>query len=604
MIPARRLHAVFFFLLSTAVGCGGGSTSTNQPPPSPTITSTPTPNAQEGVLYTYQLTATSPNANPITFSLEQAPAGASLSQNMLSWTPTHAESRIPNSFTVTATAGGGGKATQTWTVTPTGTVNISTLITYWSSSGTLNVPVQLPSNLPYPAALIPLQDGSLQHLQGAQNPDGTFSIPGVPSGYYWLQINPNANFWTPTSDFDLGHDVIGHPLTSGTQATTLFSYDVSRLLPTSQLGDLFISQPDTIGFTFPPEGPLAANSTSFKALIGIDSNIDWSQLHTLYLGQYQHSLLDNITAYTLGPSAILSNLSFTNGATNSIDDTLTEGASASLLLNVKGSEWASIASSSGPGNPSPVAADFSLFVQPFATDRYADPAESALFGPDLLLIRAAPGGLGAPAPPGAYACSFGIQPSATSIPNLGIPPIATDTGFGAILYDDPYSADWPRMFQYCQITQITFPRPNSSAVDSFYVTTKQTTPVPSDPVAPILSPVQSPMINGTSIFAGGAISGPNVTLSWSPPAIGQPTGYAVQVFQVITLPSGISAYGPAGVYYTSKTSVTIPFISANNIYVFSIFSLSDANAKIETSPFRHKIPSAEAATLSAPFVSN
>jgi len=158
------------------------------------------------------------------------------------------------------------------------------------------------------------------------------------------------------------------------------------------------------------------------------------------------------------------------------------------------------------------------------------------------------------------------------------------------------------MFQYCQISSVLLPRPNSTTTDTFYVANKQTTPLPSSPITPILSSVQSPMLNGSSLFTSATLSTTNVNISWNPPAIGQPYGYFVEVFQLVTLPTGAIGYAIAGVYATAKTSLTVPFISPSSTYVFAILAASDANATVEKSPFRHKIPSAESGVISAPFV--
>jgi len=48
--------------------------------------------------------------------------------------------------------------------------------------------------------------------------------------------------------------------------------------------------------------------------------------------------------------------------------------------------------------------------------------------------------------------------------------------------------------------------------------------------------------------------------------------------------------------------LSVPFLSVTNTYVFTILAASDANANIETSPFRHKLPFAESGVISAPFV--
>src|SRR5215471_15624433 len=205
-VPGKSFPFLVLFLTLILVGCGGGSM--NAPPPTITFTSTPVTSAEEGVAYSYQLAATSSNSSAVTFSLSSGPSGATLSGNTISWTPTHAESRASNSFTVTATTSAGGSATQSWTLTPNGTVNITAVVTYWTPTGSMNVAPQWIANA-IPSALVPQSDGSLQRLQGTANADGSVSIPNVPGGYYWLEIGPNANYWTSTSDFDDGRDAIG-----------------------------------------------------------------------------------------------------------------------------------------------------------------------------------------------------------------------------------------------------------------------------------------------------------------------------------------------------------------------------------------------------------
>jgi hypothetical protein len=185
---------------------------------------------------------------------------------------------------------------------------------------------------------------------------------------------------------------------------------------------------------------------------------------------------------------------------------------------------------------------------------------------------------------------------------LGNPPIVTDANLGTVTYNDPYPSTWQRNFQYCQLSQVTLQRPNSTATDTFTVGTSQITPLPSGPVTPILGPVQSPMVNGSSLFTPATLNTTSVTLSWNPPAIGQPYGYYVAVYQLVTVSSGISGYGLAGVYATAKTSVNVPFLSANNVYVFSITSMADAISSVELAPLRHQVPTARSGVVSAPMM--
>ena len=602
--PPRAL-SVLSFLIFTLPGCGGSSSPPPPPlpPPKPTITRSPPTTAAEGVAYSYQLAATSSDSSAITFSLTASPSGATLSGNTVSWTPTHGESRVSNSFTVTATTAAGGSATQSWSVTPNGTVNITALAAYRTPSGSINVAPQWPVNVNYPAALVPQPDGSLQRLQGAANSDGSFSIPNVPAGYYWLEINPNANYWTIASDFDEGYDVIGRPPATTTQSTTTFTSSISGINPSSTAGDFFLTQTDLDDSFSPAFGEIPANSTTFTSSLPVTSTIDWTQVTTLYLGQYVFTSSGNFTGYLLGPSQTVSNLAFVNGATDPINATLSSSPTVSLPHSISGSAWAALASSADPETPSPTLSDYAVFAQPYATDRLALSPSGLLLGPDLILLAPTlPPAANSVPVPASYACGFSVAPLNAPLSGLGVAAITTDVDYGTLSYGDPYPSAWPRMFQYGQISTVTFPRPNSTATDSFLVTNKQTTALPTGPVAPLLGPVQSATLNGGSFLQSATLSTTAVTINWNPTSIGQPYGYLVQVYQLGTLPSGGTGYALAGIHGTAKTSVAIPFLSSGNTYVSAILAGSDANANIETKPFRRQIPMAESAVVSAPFV--
>jgi hypothetical protein len=229
MSQASSKPLLYALLLSLVVaGCGGGSATM---PSGPKFTSAPVTTATEGMPYGYQLTATSPDMSAVSFALTAGPSGASLAGNTIAWIPTHQQSRMANKFIVTATMASGGSSRQTWTVTPHGTVQIKAVTTYWTPTGRIDIPSVWPANLPYPAALVPQTDGSLSRLQGSANPDGTFSIPNVPGGSYWLQLSPQSNYWTSTSNFDAGEDIVGSPLSVTNQNTTTINIALFGLDP-------------------------------------------------------------------------------------------------------------------------------------------------------------------------------------------------------------------------------------------------------------------------------------------------------------------------------------------------------------------------------------
>jgi hypothetical protein len=166
-------------------------------------------------------------------------------------------------------------------------------------------------------------------------------------------------------------------------------------------------------------------------------------------------------------------------------------------------------------------------------------------------------------------------------------------------YGDPFPAAWPRLFEYCQASTVSLPRPNSNATDTFTVVNRQTTVMPTGPVGPILSPVQNPTLNGASLFQAANLNTTSVTLSWNAPATGQAYGYYVRVFLLSTLqPGGNAEYLQVAQFGTAKTSMQVPFLHGGNTYAFVISAEMDPNANIETSPGRTKVPHAEASVVS------
>ena len=176
-------------------------------------------------------------ARHVTLALTGAPTGATLTGNTLNWTPSADQSRVPNQFSVTAT-NPFGSATQSWNVTPAGTVTGTWINTFWTSSGPVLVPVDILKNKDFvPTALVPQAEGSFQGVQGVGNSDGTFSIPNIPAGYYWLRLAANF-YWTSSSKFDFGADInmqtAGNILT--TSPTTRMNFNLLGLDPL-QSGD-------------------------------------------------------------------------------------------------------------------------------------------------------------------------------------------------------------------------------------------------------------------------------------------------------------------------------------------------------------------------------
>jgi len=625
------VFAVLFSIVSGLAGCGGGTIAS---PPAPIFASAPVTAATEGTVYTYQITATDPRGGPVSLALTSAPAGATLSGSTITWTPTPAQSRVGNGFTVTATTLAGGTGRQSWTLTPNGTVHISWVDTYWTARGPVNVPYDWTAQnglASFVKALVPQPDGSLLALGGSGNSDGTFNIPNVPAGYYWLQTQPTGypvppilspptplastalppvpgrrlgTFWTGSSTFDLGIDLIGEPIpASGSGATTTINLTVVGLDP-FQGPNWLESAADSFPYSFGDAFFEAPTPPTFSWGESINSDIDLSRISTIFIGQYELTSGSSFDSLVLGPELTLSDVTITNGAVNNLNGTMTPSPTASLAVSIKGSEWANLFNGVAPAPVTPIGSVLTVSVQPFATDRNAVPIYP-VFGPNLPLITPYLGTRG-PAYGDAADCSSPFTPFESPAPAY-LPSILTDQDLGTIQYGDPFPASWPRVFSFCQkvtapVPMLSFgPSPPNTSTESLLLTYGQTASLPSSPVSPLVSAVQNAMINGSSFFTAQTLDTAAVTLSWSPPIGAAPYGYYVQLLVRSTDPQGNTAYVTAiAGFGTAKTYMTLPGLLPANTYIFLLTAEVDGRANMETSPNRSALPTAYASVISAP----
>jgi hypothetical protein len=589
-----RYHVVLVTLilfLLTACSSGNNTTPT---PAAPVFSSTPVTQAVEGSAYTSQLTA---SGTAVTFSLTNAPIGATLSGNTISWTPTAQQSRIPNSFTVAATASGGASATQAWAVTPSGTIRISHIDTLWNETGSTNMPFDWSriSSDDYVAALVPQPDGSFKSLSGTAGANGTFEIPNVPAGYYWLRLGPRDTYWTSSSTFDVGNDffVLTANPTTPTSSTTYMSFSFTSLDPTAARGLL---QFDALETPFPRySASTNAGFTTFVGGLTIGSNLDFSAIKNAFVRQYEPATFGSLDGYVMGPALTLSNLSLTTGGQNTISGALNPTVPTSINLSLKASALAPLFDHIAPTAPTATGGAFYLSVQPYIS---ADGPNVVGSKPiDLIWTKANVIAVISPIPILSSVPVF----SSISGPCSANPPLTTDVEAGTVQYSDPFPVAWRRTFRVCQSASIDVAVPGGKP-QSINLTNSQTTSLPTTTVKPLISPVQNPKINGADLFTASTLNSTVVTLSWDPPAIGTPFGYNVAILSPTTLPDGTVSYFSSTTLGTAKTSMTLPpnVLASGRTYLFVITSLVDGKANMEMSPHRSSLPIANADLISAP----
>jgi len=481
------------------------------------------------------------------------------------------------------------------------TVTVNWVDTYWSPSG----PVQAPE----PAwaalnieALVPQKDGSITLLKAsATSAPGVFTIANVPAGNYWLAAGNGGAFWTNTATFDAGSDIAGGQYPSASSQNTIsFNYDISGIAPET-------TEEWIVSYFFPlslvSQFSLDPGSTSLSDDFALPSSIDWSEVHSEFLMQYELEPLGPLNNYVLGPELTLSNLTLTEGATNSISGTLNPATETSFNLGVSGSQWASVFNNVGPAMATVQNSVLTLTAEPYVVGLNAGPSSVDL--PALLLVAPTPGGTALLyesneiiIDPLVSICEdFTGAPPGSVLVNE--PPVLTDQNFGVLQYSDPFDPTWTRALALCQQATVPIPIPNSSETYSFVLEDGASVAPSNSPLAPIALPVENPAINGSSFFTASTADTVTPTLTWTAPTGAAPYGYRIGVYLLITS-SGLPAAEPIAIYNTAGTSVTLPPLNGGNTYIFTITTEVDGAANMQTSPYRSALPAGFASVVSAP----
>lgn len=485
--------------------------------------------------------------------------------------------------------GGTSSTPQPPASTPTTrTVTVNVFDTYWGPTGPTQVPSPDAIGL-IVAAFVPQPDGTQAFLPGSMTSPGVFSIPNVPIGYYWLNIAdygsplpaqllaqyfPPGGYWTSATAIDAGTDVPGPYVqsSSGGNVTLSISGGVQ--------GDTALMY--LFGGTNLTD---VSNGEQFDDLGGIKMAV---------LAEYGNSSFGALNAAVLGPEVTDSNLTVVNGT---LSEALQPSPQISLSIGVSGAQWMSLFNQSSP--TAPALMGFGLQV---ASEAFVTPGVNATcdapWGAYITLAVPNAYALGfCPVVPIARAPSSGLLP--IDSPNGVYPAPATDQTIGTLQYGDPFPADWAHTLSFWETALVTFPTSNPTValplVDGETV-------APSDsPLAPLVSQVQGPTIDGANLFSSQTLSTTTPTLSWSPPQTGVPFGYLVEPFTTVSVNGQYEEYFPMGFYFTAKTSVQVFPLTPGTTYVFRISSLVDGGAaNVETTPFRSALPQAFSSLVSAP----
>jgi len=491
--------------------------------------------------YLYAIQVSDPDGDAITLSLPSAPAGAILNGNLLQWTIGADQQGKPASFVLRATDSQGAFKEQAWTVDNAGTVTGTKAVTYHNASGTQSIPVDLSTTAI--AAWIPDGLGGFTKQAGVGLADGTFSIPGVPSGQYLLQVGPTSYQATSARILDLGTDAWGRvsPAPVTVDPTNLV-FNLSNLAAWQDADQLqwFDSNTGTWTDCVPSYGDLTSGSpvVGDTSLNGATFDLGARSGYPIYLEdttkgdspwwfQLSTQTISGSPATYQTPTRFFqpNPLVQTDGATS----TLTGAFAPVPLTNafpyyLKGSEFAALTTAVHP------------LAQTSSSYFFVDANPTSSLGllastPDVLLM----------------------DDSGTAW---------TDQNLGNLPYGNPFPASWPVFWQHDHFFRVPYTLAGLSGtrwVSGSMVQRSALMPSIGSPIRPVLSPVQSVQVDGVMLNAPLSGTGLTPTISWQAPAIGTPTHSLVSVYRLyksgtLTSPSSQTV----ATFRTSGRSLQLP----------------------------------------------
>ena len=164
----------------------------------------------------------------------------------------------------------------------------------------------------------------------------------------------------------------------------------------------------------------------------------------------------------------------------------------------------------------------------------------------------------------------------------------SDIDLGSIAFANPFSS---QPLSYEVDDYLTFSYTATGATSATTTTVSnwvQTTTAPTSgsPLAPLVGPVTSPLINGVSLLNNQTASLP-ATIAWSAPTIGTPTYYDVCGYPLLNQ-GGATAWGTFGFcILTGETQVVIPpgALQTGTDYAFFISTYLSPGSSLDNGEF-------------------
>jgi len=409
------------------------------------------------------------------------------------------------------------------------------------------------------AAYVP-SGSSYNVITGTGTSSGTFTITGVPAGYYLLQFG-SSYLWTNATKVNLDSNAGYRSTIVAADSNTSLTFDLTNL-NAWQSTDIFeiicpnnLSFESTLDYLYPGVTPGATSFTGTYPYAFYLS--DASQKDQYYATQLVTQDIQGYSMPALARYYAVPKFTQAQDSDTSINGKLKTIAQTNTLEgNANGADLATQALAANPGA--------TLLDTTLALDVYPGSLAKGFITdtPDLIFYQGYNGG----------------------------PPMITGDGdIGPIAYGNPYPKAWPPfvIYQYDALTYYTAPgATNSNALVTSAYGYTPTLPSPTSPIAPLVGVVQNPSISGNSFFANQSGVGLTPTLTWSAPTVGTATFYRVRVYQLINN-GGNTDMPSIGALSTQATSLQIPpgLLTAGQTYVFLINARYTSGLNFAKNPY-------------------
>lgn len=447
--------------------------------------------------------------------------------------------------------------------------------TYWQTSSHMTQPRDL-TQWEFSALVAnPDAAGGFDVYPGTGTRDGTFSIPGVPEGVTFMlkAVNPAQVFQRiryfvgNSRQFDLGVDMLGRPNPAMTTQTTNLVLNLENLQPYQDTDFLEVfcvnNAGSVFGFNYGAGDTVNLPEKDANVLPG--TMFDWSQPYGP--GSARNPLINGDLGDTISIIQESSIVTPTGVTVQTIARVYTEQFnqmdSATHVVNgrfVATTPSLTLDTTFRRSLFEMHRAEVNPNVFELGDDEYTygdsllpAPNGHAQFGPTLdLVVSSLPAGNGG------------------------------DVPFGKFKYADPFPASWEHLALFRIQYGVSFTVDNGAR--SVFLGGRWsgsrnlvfgTEPVV-DIIEPLVSPVRSPMVNGSDAFVGGTLSASKpVVVSWTAPSVGTPSLYWVVVYRAFN-DAGKTRFAAEATVLTTQTEATIPpeLVPAGSYRIFLIYAQS------------------------------